>query len=79
MNWKKALVILGVIATYPVVLVAGFMIADPFYMRFIFQGERSDFAPGDTFGVLFYAVLFSVVLFEAAAFGGRHVYRKILG
>ena len=37
MNWKKALVILGVIATYPVMLVAGFMIADPFYMRFIFR------------------------------------------
>jgi hypothetical protein len=77
MNWKKALVIAGVIGTYPAALVVGFMIADPFYMRFIFNGERTDFAPGDTFGVVFYALLFSVPLFALAAFGWWRVYRRL--
>jgi hypothetical protein len=55
MLWEKALVIAGVIVSYPPAFVAGFMIADPFYMRFIFEGDRRDFAPGDTFGILVYA------------------------
>jgi hypothetical protein len=58
-------------------LVAGFMIADPFYMRFIFERERKDFLPGDSFGGLIYAVLFSTALFVVAAFGWWRVYRRI--
>lgn len=77
MNWKKASVIAAIILTYPVTLVAGFFIAEPFYMRFIFEGNRRDFAPGDSFGVLIYTVLFSTLLFSAAAFGWWRVYRQI--
>ena len=63
---RKALVVGGIILTFPLSLFVGYLIADPFYMRFIFEGERKDFAPGDSFGVLFYALLFAIIILVAA-------------
>jgi hypothetical protein len=51
------------------------MIAVPFYMRFVFEGERKDFAPGDSFGVLACAAFFSFVLFGAAVLVWQRVWR----
>jgi len=45
---KKTAVWLGVVATIPAALFLGFFVANPFYMRFVFEGDRKDFAPGDT-------------------------------
>jgi hypothetical protein len=74
---KKAAVWLGVLATIPVAFVLGFFIADPFYMRFIFEGERRDFAPGDSFGVLVWTLIFAVLLMTPAMLGWWHLYRRI--
>jgi hypothetical protein len=37
---KKTAMWVGGVATIPVALVLGNLIADPFYMRFVFEGER---------------------------------------
>ena len=64
---RKALVVAGIVLTIPLALISGFLVADPFYMRFIFEGDRKDFAPGDSLGVLFYALLFAILILVAAA------------
>jgi hypothetical protein len=68
---------LAVVITFPVSLAAGFSLADPFYMRFIFVGARRDFAPGDAFGVAFLGIAFSAVFFVAAMFGWWRLFRAI--
>ena len=77
MTRKKAAVIAGAVLTCPLTLVVGFLLAEPFYMKFAFEGDRRDFAPGDAIGVLFYGILFSVPLFLASVFGWWRVYKRI--
>ena len=74
---KKAAVWIGAVATIPVALVLGFVVADPFYMRFIFDGDRKDFSPGDSFGVLVWALIFSAVIIIPAMFGWWKLYRRL--
>ncbi len=77
MNQKKIAVIIGAILTSPGVIVAGALGAVPFYERFIFKGEMSDFAPGDAFGELLYTVVFALPFLILFFWGWRHLYRKV--
>jgi hypothetical protein len=77
MKWKKLAVLLGAVLTVPAAVIAGYLIASPFYMRFVFDGEVKDFAPGDSFGVLFYTLVFSIAILIGATFGWLRVYRRI--
>jgi hypothetical protein len=73
MGRKRLLVIGGAGASCPVVLIAAFLIADKFYMRFIFKGKMSDFTPGDSFGIILYTLLVLVPVL----LGWWLVYRRI--
>ncbi len=74
---KKVAVWLGAAATVPAALLLGFFVADPFYMRFVFEGDRRDFAPGDTFEVLIWTWIFAVLLMIPAMLGWWRLYRRI--
>ncbi len=74
---KKGAIWLGVIATIPVPLILASLAADPFYMRFQFEGERKDFAPGDAIGVLIDTCLFAAILLVPAILGWYRLYRGI--
>lgn len=76
-RWKRIALWLGILATIPASLLLGFYIADVVYMRFIFKGDREDFTPGDSFGILFYAVLFTVLILIPAMLGWWRLYRKM--
>jgi hypothetical protein len=56
--WKKVIVIVGAMISCVAAIPLAALIANWFYMRFIFEGDISDFAPGDTFGVLFWTLMF---------------------
>jgi hypothetical protein len=73
----KIAIWVGIVVTIPTALVAGFLIADPFYMRFIFEGDRKDFAPGDAIGTFLYACVFAVLILIPAMFGWWRIYRKV--
>jgi len=77
MIWKKTAVWLGGIATLPVAFLLGWLVADPFYMRFVFEGDRKDFAPGDTFGILFWALVFGAIIIILATIGWVRLYRRV--
>ncbi|RZU41569.1 hypothetical protein [Edaphobacter modestus] len=77
MGRKKLLVIGGAVASCPVILIASFLVANKFYTRFIFKGEMSDFAPGDSFGVILYAFLFTFLLLIPVLLGWWWLYRRI--
>jgi len=74
---KKTAVWLGVVATIPAALVLGFFMANSFYMRFVFEGDRKDFAPGDTFGVLIWTWILAVLIMAPAMLGWWRLYRRI--
>lgn len=71
------MVVAGIILTVPVALITGYFVADPFYMRFIFEGDRKDFAPGDSLGILFYALIFAIVILVATVPIWIRVCRKV--
>jgi hypothetical protein len=77
MGRKKLWVIGGAVASCPMILIASFLIANKFYMRFIFKGEISDFAPGDSFGVILYTFLFTFLLLIPVLLGWWLLYRRI--
>jgi hypothetical protein len=77
MGRKKLLVIGGAVASCPVVLIAAFLIADKFYRRFLFEGEMSDFAPGDSFRIILYTFLFTLLLLVPVLLGWWLVYRRV--
>jgi hypothetical protein len=76
-GWRKLAVWIGVLATIPAALVVGFFLADRFYVRFLFEGEMKDFAPGDAIGVLLYGTMFAVVILIPAFFGWWRIYRSL--
>ena len=76
-NAQKVAVWLGAITTAPLAFVLGYFAAEPFYMRFMFKGERIDMAPGDAFGVLFYTFLFGMILAIPATLAWYRLYRGI--
>lgn len=69
MGRKKLWVIGGAVASCPMILIASFLIANKFYLRFIFKGEMSNFSPGDSFGVILYTFLFTFLLFNSGSSG----------
>ena len=77
MNVKKTAMLMAAVATIPAAIVAGYLVADPFYMRFVFVGPRSEFSPGDAIGVLVWTMVFSAVLLLGASFGWLHFFRKV--
>jgi hypothetical protein len=77
MRWKKLFVIGGAIASCPVALIVAAIIADKFYMRFMFNYEISDFSPGDAFGEIFVAILFTVPLLIVILLAWVRLYRRI--
>ena len=74
---KRLALILAIIITFPISGAFGIAVAEPFYMRFVFEGVRKDFAPGDAFGVLFLQIGFAAAFFIAAMFGWWLLYRTI--
>ena len=76
MHIKKTAILVAAVATIPAAIVSGYLIADSFYMRFVFVGQRSEFAPGDTIGVLVWTMAFTTVLVLVASFGWLHFFRK---
>ena len=77
MIWKKIAVICGAIVSVPLAFVVGGVCTHPFYMRFVFNGELSDFAPGDAIGELLYLILFSTSFLLAELAGWVIVYRRV--
>lgn len=77
MGRKKLWVIGGAVASCPMILIASFLIANKFYMRFIFKGEMSNFSPGDSFGVILYTFLFTFLLLIPVLLGWWLLYRRI--
>jgi hypothetical protein len=69
--------LVGILTTVPVALVLGFLIADPFYMHFIFEGDRRDFTPGDSLGVLFWACIFTAVIMIPAMIAWLRLYSRV--
>jgi len=59
------------------ILIASFLIANKFYMRFIFKGEIRDFASGDSFGVILYTFLFTFLLLIPVLLGWWWLYRHM--
>ncbi len=76
-SFKKVVIWLGVAATIPSALAVGYYIAVPFYMHFLFEGKRVDFAAGDTFGVLICTWIFAVLIMIPAMLGWWRVYRNL--
>jgi hypothetical protein len=76
-GWRKFAVWVGILATIPTAFVAGFFLADRFYVRFLFEGDIKDFAPGDALGVFLYGSIFTVVILVLTCFGWWRVYRKV--
>jgi hypothetical protein len=74
---KKILVICGAVISAPLVLVLSGILADEFYMRFMFRYDVSDFAPGDAFGEILLAILFAPLLFVMAGWGWTRLYQRI--
>jgi hypothetical protein len=74
---KRLALILAIIMTFPVSCAFGVSVAEPFYMRFIFEGARKDFAPGDAFGLTFLQIVFAAAFFVVAMFGWWRLYRAI--
>jgi len=74
---RKVAIWVGVIVTIPAALVIGYSIAEPFYMRFLFEGRISDFSPGDSFGVLICTWIFAVLIMIPAMFGWRRIYNNV--
>jgi len=77
MRWKKVTIVVAAIASCPVALILGGFLADWFYMRFIFHYPARDFAPGDAFGELILAMLFSTSIIAVALLVWRSLYKKI--
>jgi hypothetical protein len=73
----KVAVWIGIVMTIPAVIIAGFLIADPFYIKFIFEGDLKDFAPGDAIGVFLCSCVFAIVISIPAMFGWWRLYRRI--
>jgi hypothetical protein len=47
-------------------------------MRFVSEGDVKGFAPGDSFGVLFYSLLFAAFILVPAMYVWMRVYRKVM-
>ncbi len=77
MDVKKIAMLFAAVATIPTAILAGYLVADPFYMRFVFVGPRSEFSPGDAIGVLVWTMAFSAVLLLGVSFGWLHFFRKV--
>lgn len=74
---KKALVALGAVASVPLVLYASFHAADLVYIRFFYEGEIKDFAPGDALGVFTLWGLFSLIGWVLSALVWSRLYRRV--
>jgi hypothetical protein len=74
---QKVAIWLGAILTIPVSLILASLIANPFYMRFQFEGDRRDFAPGDAIGVLLDTCFFAAILLIPAMLGWWRLYRGV--
>ena len=77
MSPKKILVISGALISAPLVLALAGILADKFYMQFMFRYDVSDFAPGDAFGEILLAILFALLLFVIAGWGWTRLYQRI--
>ena len=74
---KKVLLALGAVASVPLVLYVAFLAADAVYMRFLYEGEVQDFAPGDALGVFMLGGLFSLVGWGLSALIWSRLYRRV--
>lgn len=74
---KRLAVVLAIIITFPISGAFGIAVAEPFYMRFMFEGARKDFAPGDAIGISLLQIVFAAAFFVAATFGWWRLYRAI--
>jgi hypothetical protein len=77
MQWKKISVICGALASLPFVLALAGILADWFYMRFMFRYDVSEPGPGDALGEILLAMFFAMLLVALAALGWTRIYQRI--
>lgn len=77
MTWKRILVFVGAAISCLVSLPLAGTMANWFYMHFIFQGDVSDFAPGDSFGVLLWTIIFMPPFLLAIFLVSRGILQKL--